>query len=105
MGKSEFEKALKAALAEMVSEAWETEVELAVIATTSMAVKWSTSIPATRIHASPRLEGGTAEAAETWAASSYPNQRWSYSSHCNYNDYGQRPYQKPNKQRMASPQR
>ena len=71
MVKSELKKTLKAALAEMVSEAWETEDDLAALATTSVAVKWSTNIPATPINATPRLEDGKAEAAETWAGSSY----------------------------------
>ena len=70
MSKSKLKKALTAALAEMVAEAWDTEDDPAVLATTSMAVSWSTNIPATPINATPRLEDGKAEAVETWASNS-----------------------------------
>ena len=49
MAKSDVKNALKAALVEMISEAWGAVEELAVLATTDVAVKWSTNIPATHL--------------------------------------------------------
>ena len=58
-------RVLTAALADLLADTWDIAHERVGFATTSVAVSWFTSIPATPINATPQLEDGTADAVET----------------------------------------